>query len=316
MSTHNWVLDAPAGVYKNHALSADIRMAAIAQTICMQFVGTEEGLGKKKGESVTITRVSNVAVPTSDILDERSRISEDTIALSTQAIATYERGRAISYTSLSLDLSHFDLANAIQKKLKDQMKLSMDYNASVAFKAGQVKATPTGIAALTIGTSGVAPGTAVSNLNVYHVEQLRDYMFSNLLVQPMSDGNYAMMISTKGKRGIMRDPKWEEWHKYTDQEKKYNSEIGKLEQVRFVESNNTASFSGSLGTGSVLGEGVIFGEDAVAMGVIIEPELRAKESQDYGRSKGVAWYGDYGFAQIWGDSATAGEARSIHITSL
>ncbi len=316
MATHSWVLDAPAGVYKNHALSADIRMAAIAATICMQFVQTESGLGKKKGESVTITRVSNVAVPTSDILDERARISEDTITLSTQAVPSYERGRAIPYTSRDIDLAHFDLNNAIQKKLRDQMKLSMDYNASVAFKAGQVKATMTGVAAVTIGTSGVAPGTAVSNLNVYGVEVIRDYMYSNLLVNPMSDGNYVCMLATKAKRGIMRDPKWEEWHKYSDADKKYNSELGKLEGIRFVESNNTASFSGSLGSGGVCGEAVFFGEDAVAMGVIIEPELRAKESEDYGRSKGVAWYGDYGFAQIWGDSASAGEARSIHLTSL
>lgn len=315
MAEHSWNLDAPSGVYKNHDLSSEIRLAAIAQTIVMQFVNTEAGYGKKKGESVTLTRISNVAVPSSDILDERTRISEDTIVLSTQAITVYERGRAIPYTSLSLDLAYFDLENGIQKKLRDQLKLSMDNAGATAFKSGQVKAIPTGVAALTFDTDGTASSTAVANLNVFHVEQIRDYMFSTLFVPPMSDGNYACMISTKGKRGIMRDPKWEDWHKYTDNEKKFNSELGKLEQIRFVESNNTSAFSGSLGSGSVLGEAVFFGDDAVAMGVVIEPELRAKESEDYGRAKGVAWYGIYGFSQIWGDSASAGEARVVHVTS-
>jgi N4-gp56 family major capsid protein len=290
-------------------------MAAIAQCICMQFVNTEAGYGKKKGESVTITRVSNVTVPTSDILDERTRISEDSIALSTQAVAVYERGRAIPYTSLSLDLAHFDLENAIQKNLRDQLKLSMDGAAATAFKSGKVKAIPTGASTIVFDTDGTASTTATANLNLYHVEQIRDYMFSTLLINPMSDGNYACMISTKGKRGVMADTRWEDWHKYISNEKKYNSELGKMEQVRFVESNNTSAFSASLGSGGVLGEAVFFGDDAVTMGVVMEPELRAKESEDYGRSKGVAWYGIYGFEQIWDDSASAGEARVVHVTS-
>lgn len=82
-----------------------------------------------------------------------------------------------------------------------------------------------------------------------------------------------------------------------------------------MEVNNTNSLSATLGTGSVLGEAVFFGDDPVAMATVIDPELRAKESGDYGRSKGVAWYGVYGFDQIWYDSANAGEARVVHVTS-
>ncbi len=312
---HTWTFDAPTGVYKNHELSSKIRLAAIAQCVCMQFVSAADGAGKKKGESVTITRVSNVTVPTSDLLTEGVRIPEDTLSLSTQAISVAERGRSIPFTSLAVDLGKYDLENVIQKKLRDQMKLSMENAAATAFKSGQVKAIPTGVAALTMDTDGTASTAATVNLNVYHVEQIRDYLFSTLLVAPMSDGTYACLLATKAKRGIMNDPKWENWHKYTDQEKKYNSELGKLEQCRFVESNNTSAFSATKGTGSVLGEAVFFGDDCVSMAVVEEPELRAKIDEDYGRSKGVAWYGIYGFEQIWDDSATAGEARSVHVTS-
>ena len=113
--SHSWTYDAPSGVYQNHSLSGKIRMAAIAKTIGMQFVGTsEDGSGMKKGEDVTITRISNITVPTSDILVEEELIPEDSVSISTQAVAVYERGRAIPYTSLSVDLAHFDLENAIQ----------------------------------------------------------------------------------------------------------------------------------------------------------------------------------------------------------
>lgn len=315
MSSHSWSFDAPSGVYKNHDLSSNIRMAAIKDTKFMPFVKPEPGYGKSKGESVTITRVSNVVVPTDDTLNEQERIPEDGITLSTQSIAVVERGRAIPYTSLALDLGHFNLENAIQRKLRQQLQLSMDITASAAFKVGQVKAIPTGVAATTFDTDGTASSAAVSNLNVYHVEQIRDYMYGTLAIDAFEGDNYVAVISYKAKRGLMSDPKWEQWKKYTDPSAKFNGEIGRLENIRFVETNHTSALSASLGTGGVLGEGVFFGADPVSMPVAMDPELRAKESEDYGRSKGVAWYGIYGYDQIWKDSANSGEARVVHLTS-
>ena len=67
---YQWALDAPSGSFKNHLLSADIRYAAISETKFLQFCGRESGYGKHKGESVTITRIKNVAEPTSAVIPE------------------------------------------------------------------------------------------------------------------------------------------------------------------------------------------------------------------------------------------------------
>lgn len=315
MATHSWVSDGASGVYKNHDLSAKIRMASIKESKFMQFVKPEEGYGKKKGESVTITRVSNVTVPSDDTLAELDVIPEDSLSLSTQAITVSERGRAIPYSSLSLDLSHFDLENAIQSKLKDQLKLRMDIAAADAFKDGKILAIPTGISATTFETDGAASNTAASNLNMYHVESIRDYMYSTLNIAPYMDDDYVCIMITQAKRGLMRDPAWVDWKKYTDPSAKFNGEVGRVENIRFIETNHTSALAENLGTGDVMGEAVFFGESPVSMGVVEDPHLRAKESEDYGRSKGVAWYGIYGFAQIWSDSANAGEARVVYLTS-
>ena len=317
MAAHSWVSDAPSGVYKNHTLSSQIRMAAIKEAKFMQFVKPVEGYGKKKGENVTLTRVSNVTVPTTDVLSETLRIPEDTLSLSTQAISVSERGRAIPYTKLSVDLSHFDLENAIQKKLKDQLKLRLDIAAATAFKAGKILAIPTGIAETTFETDGSVSNAAVSNLNMFHVESIRDYMYGTLNIAPYMDDDYVGIIVTLAKRGLMRDPAWVDWKKYTDPAAKFNGEIGRIENIRFVETNHTSSLSSGIGTGSVLGEGVFFGEDPVVMAVAEDPHLIAEENvgNDFGRSKSVAWYGIYGFGQIWSDSANAGEARVVYLTS-
>lgn len=309
-----WTFDAPSGVYKNHELSSKLRMAAIAETKFMQFVKPEPGYGKKKGESITITRVSNIDGPTDGRLEENNRIPEDELVLSTTSITVSEWGRSVPYTSLSEDLGMFNVENMIQKKLRDQMALVLDNAAADAFKDSLVKAIPNGVSSIVFDTDGVPSTTATVNLNMYHIEQIRDYMYSTLLVPPYEGDDYICLISTKAKRGLINDPAWETWHKYTDPQSKYKSEIGRMENIRFVESNNVSALSPSLGSGGVLGEAVFFGEDAVAMAVAEDPELRAAIPQDFGRAKSVAWYGILEFGLVW-NSASPGEGKVVHLTS-
>jgi N4-gp56 family major capsid protein len=315
MSQFTWTFDQPSGVFKNHKLSNKIREASVVQTLFAQFCDAEPGYGKKSGESVTVTRISNIAVPTSSVLVEGQPISEDVFSLSTQQITVAENGRAVPFTSFSQDLAYFDEQSKIQKKLMQQMKISMDNACATAAKSGKISAIPNGIASIVFDTDGTPSTTATVNLNMYGVKQIRDYMFSTLNLLPFDGKDYMCLISTKAKRGIVTDPEWIDWHKYTDPESMYNSEIGRVENIRFMEVNNTSALSGSKGTGSVLGEAVFFGEDFLTMAVAQDPELRAKIATDYGRSMGVAWYGIYGFGQIWSDSANAGEARSVLVTS-
>lgn len=313
---HTWTFDAPTGVYKNHAMSEQLRFAAIAETKFMQFVRPESGYGRKKGESITITRISALSVPTNARLSETEVIPEQNITISTRAITVAEWGRAVPYTSLSEDLGKFNMENIVQKTLRDQMALVLDGAAADAFTSSsvKVKAIPTGVAALTMDTDGVASTTATANLNVYHVEQIRDYMYSTLKVPAYEGGDYFAIVSTKAKRGLINDPNWETWHKYTDPQAKYNGEIGRIEGIRFIETNNTDALSNSLGSGGVLGETVFFGADAVAMAVVQDPELRAEMPKDFGRQKAVAWYGVMEFGAVW-DTANAGEAKIVHVTS-
>jgi len=208
------------------------------------------------------------------------------------------------------------MENIVQRALKDQMKISLDNAFAGVFKASsaKIKATPDGIASIQFGTNGVAPAQATANLNVYHVEQIRDYMFSTLLIPPYEGDDYVALVSTKAKRSVIKDPDWVDWHKYTDPQAKYNGELGRIENCRFVEINNQSALSGALGLNGVLGEAVFFGADAVAMAVVIDPELRAAIPGDFGRQKAVAWYGILDFGVVW-DTSNPGEAKIVHVTS-
>lgn len=311
---HSWTYDQPTGVYKNHTLSKQLRFAAIAQTKFMQFVSPEPGYGKKNGESITLTRISALTVPTDARLTENQKIPQDNMSLTTIAITVSEWGRAVPYTSLSDDLNEFNVENNIQRVLRDQMKLVLDGAAAYAFRQAKIKAIPTGASALTFDTDGTASTTALANFTVYHCEQIRDYLFQTLYCPPYEGDDYIGLITTKAKRGLMTDPAWEPWHRYTDPEAKYNSEVGRLENIRFIEVNNSNALTNAIGSGGVLGEGVVFGADAVTMAVALDPELRAEPPRDFGRQKAIAWYGILEFGQVW-DTANPGEARIIHLAS-
>lgn len=307
-----WQFDAPAGVFKSHTLSQKLYEAALADSKFADHIRPIPGFGKKQGETVTLTRLANLAEPTSAVLSEGERIPEDAFSISTTSITVNEIGRAVPYTSLMDDLSFFDLENPIQRKLKDQLRLVLDVIISTAFKLAKVKYVPTGLASRTITTNGTPGASATANLNVYHVEEIVDYMYDTLFVPTIGEG-YTAICRRLALRGLMRDPDWEEWHKYTDPAAKYNGEVGKIENVRFIETNHSTALA-KQGTGSVLGECVFFGEDSVAMAEVLTPELRAAMAADFGRSKAIAWYGILQAGIIW-DTGNAGEARIVHVTS-
>lgn len=309
-----WAYDAPSGVYKSHSMSSDLRQAAIIDTKFMQFVKPEGGYGKKKGDTITITRVSNLTVPTNARLTEGQRIPEDALSLSTIAITAVEWGRSVPFTSLSDELSEFNVQNAIQAALKNQLKVVMDGAAAAPFKTAKVKVEQTGPASLNFDTAGTATQTATFNLNEYAISQIRDYMYSTLAIPPYEGDDFMCLASTNACRGLKQDPSWENWHKYTDPQAKYNGEIGRLENVRFVEVPNTSAMAKNAGASTTTGEAVFFGMDPAVMAVVQDPELRAAVPQDFGRQKSVAWYGIMEFGIVW-DTANQGEARIVHYTS-
>src|SRR3990167_4042345 len=317
MAEFTWESDVADGVLKNHALSAKLREAAIAQTKFMQFVMPDPGYGRGKGDSVTIRRIRNIAEPTTAQIGERDRIPIDTFAESSVTITVAEFGRGVEYTHKSQLLNSYDLQDKIQRKLRQQLSLVLDSAAAAAFKTAKIIFQPTSLSGGTFTTTGTPAVTALQNLTVAHVKVIRDYMMDTIHTPGWDGGDKLICLaSTKALRGIRNDPEFLAWRQYVRQEDAwFRGEVGEIENIKFVEVNHTNALSNSKGSGSVLGEAVFFGEDAVAMAVAEDPELRADvNTADFGRQKAVAWYGVLNFGAIW-DTANDGEARIIRLTS-
>ena len=99
----------------------------------------------------------------------------------------------------------------------------------------------------------------------------------------------------------------EDVHKYVDAgfQMIINGEIGRYENVRFVEQTNIAKagFTNALSNWAYF-----FGADTVAEGIAVPEEMRGKIPGDYGRSRGVAWYYVGGFGLV---HTAAAQARIV-----
>lgn len=313
MAEATWTLS-PSGVYKNHAMSQQLREAAIADTVGLEFATAVDGYGKNRGESVTITRVAEVTEPTSGRLLETERIPEYQFALSTSAITVTELGGAIPFTSLFADFSEFDLLNAIQKRLKEQLSLVLDTLVFTAAKTALVKYAPTGVASSNLTTNGTFGAAATASLTAFHVNELVDTMYDSYRAPRFTGGDYVGIFRTRSIRSLMNDPDWEIWHQYLNPQARYNNEPGRYSTMRFVMTNHSNAL-GNVGTGSVLGEGIVLADDCLGLVEALAPELRAGVPQDGGRSQVMYWYALLECGLIY-PTANAGEVRVIHVGSL
>jgi N4-gp56 family major capsid protein len=314
MPTFTWTYDAPSGAYKQHEVSRQVLRGAIADTVMMDHVQVRPAFGTGRGESVTLPRIAAPVEKTSYVLNELQDIPERAFAMSAIDLVMQEIGSAVPFTGFASDLSMIDLDNGIRDSLTDEMSLALDSLAIAASKLGKYKYAPTGAASATVTTNGTFGATATSNMNVYHVEQLHDLLYDTLKAKPARGGDYVGVFRQKSIRGIIDDPSWEIWHQYTDPQAKYNGEAGRIESVRIIPTNH-ATF-GNVGTSSVLGEGIVFGKNAIAMAEARTPELYATVPQGHaGRFKAVSFYGIIRFRLAWEDSSNSGEANLIHVGS-
>lgn len=304
----SWTFDAPSGVYKDHAISAKIREAAIADAQFMRFARPEPNFGKGKGASVTITRVFPLALAAR--VSELDRLPSGRPAIDTKSITVSEWGFKIPMTEFEKNLTHFDLSNQFQRVLRDQMKLTMDDMVADAFKLTPIKYTPqtTGAVINTVSTFS----TANANLSIADLRNIHDYL-RGLKAPKYKNGKYVGILSTRAARGIKNDPEYKDWQAPTGSGPFMDARLRDVEGFMLIETNNTDSLDDTMGTNSVLGEAVFFGEDPVALATVDEPELRAGIPEDLGRFRDVGWVGTLEAGLVWD---LASYARVIHVGSL
>ena len=98
---------------------------------------------------------------------------------------------------------------------------------------------------------------------------------------PLINGSYIAIIHPNVAYDLMRDPEWKDWQVHTAPEHMYNNEIGRIANVRFVESTEAKVFDGEGASGADVYSTLIFGDNAFGRTAItgggLETIIKPKE---------------------------------------
>lgn len=305
----SWTFDAPTGTYRNHALSSDIRRQAIETAQFMKFARPEPGYGKKRGESVTITRV--LRLPLANRVAETDRLPSGRPAIETKQVSVSQWGFKIPVTEFEKNLSHFDIMNPFQASLRDQIALTMDKMVADAFQRTLYKYVPT-VAGGTFSTNGTPAALSTRNLGIQDLRRIRDELNGTLKCPTYRGGRYVGILSTQAARGIKNDPEYKDWLAPNTSAPLMDGQLRDVEGFMLIESNHFSALDNSSGSSTVLGDAVFFGADAAGLVQVQAPEIRAGIPEELGTFQEVGWVGTLEAFLVW---ETASLSRVIHVTS-
>lgn len=324
MADHNWTNDIGTTVWRNNVISPLLLETAVGETVMLPFTEpVEGGLGKHRGETVNIAHVERLPVPANPRLLETDDFPIDKLTWGNRVITVTEFGRGVEATNLMLTLNVFNTKNVLQRALMRQMEESLDNAVGSAFRdpaSVKIVFTPTSLTAGSFSTTGVAAAVATAPLTVQHIGILVDYLAGDIHAPPLpnTNGNYVMIATRKTLRGLKEDPKAESIGLYLRQgDLFFKGELFMIENVRFVQVDREGALPNTAGTSTVLGEAILFGDEAMARVEAETPHLRLDNNYQsrFGTRQAAAWYGILEYASFW-DSADDGKAKIIRISSL
>jgi N4-gp56 family major capsid protein len=322
MAGQVWAVNSLGGFMYSRQLSNVLRMAVQPLVKFRQFADVRDASqqGKKKGDIFTWDVFSDVA-SAGGVIQETNTMPETNFTITQGTLTVTEAGNSVPYSGKLDNLSKFPVMELIQKVLKNDAVKTFDRLAWTQFNQTPLRAiasSGTDTAAIQLFTNGTVTGTNTIAYSNGHAKSVVDAMKERNIPAYLGDDYYALAWPT-----TLRTFKnnLETIHQYSDTGFKLimNGEIGRYENVRYVEQTNIAKGTGTDGiTQTTWSQGksdwiFFFGNDTVAEAIAVPEEMRGKIPSDYGRSKGVAWYYLGGFGIV---HTLAANARIVKWDSL
>ena len=308
MSGQVWAVSSLGGYLYSRQLSNVLRMTVQPLVKFRQFADVHDisQQGKKKGDTFTWDVISDVAT-SGGVLLETNTLPETNFTITQGTLTITEAGNSVPFSGKLDNLSKFPVEDIIKKALKNDTVKAIDRLAWGQFNQCLLRAssTDTSTTAPVVGftTNGTASGTNSAAYNNGHAKAIVDYMKERNIPAYIADDYYALAWPT-----TLRTFKnnLETIHQYSDTGFNLimNGEIGRYENVRYIEQTNivkgvsTDGISGTAWANAKSDWIFFFGNDTVAEAIAVPEEMRGKIPTDYGRSKGIAWYYLGGFGIV------------------
>ncbi len=306
-----WSVNSLGGFYYSLNLSKELRMGVQAMCKFRQFCDIRDAWSETSRSGQTFTwDVVPMMTRGNRLLTETNTIPQGGHTIIQGTLTMNERGFSVPYTQLLEKLSAFSVRQPIMKVLKYDTSVDLDSLVWQQFNNTPLRVAATAAADnVTLTTNSTATLTNSVGLSTANVKSIVDTMNGRNIPRYEHDDYYAI-----GRPAAYRALKntMETLHQYTETglEMIMNGEIVRYENTRFIEQTciptggaaNSTTFDpfsdvGNAWTNSSGGGDWVFffGADTVCEAINTPEEIRAKIPDDYGRSKGVAWYALLGY---------------------
>jgi N4-gp56 family major capsid protein len=321
MAGQLFTVNSLGGFYASFNLSKELRMGVQATSKFRQFADIKDAWSKvsRTGQTFTwdtvpmVTRASRALAETNTIPQGSHTVLQGTLTMN-------ERGFSLPYTEMLESLSMVSVRQPIMKVLKYDAAVDLDCLAHQQFNKTPLRVVSTSSAdtAFTLTTNSTATATNTSILSKINVRAIVDGMKGRNIPYYTND-DYYCISRPAGLRVLKND--LESVHQYTETglTMVMNGEIGRYENTRFVEQTtiptggaaDSTTFNPFTDTGDAWNTAssgdwaFFFGSDTVCEAVHTMEEIRAKIPDDFGRSRGIAWYALLGYGITHTDATQA-----------
>ena len=305
-------------------LSKELRMGVKATSKFRQFSDVREAWSKVQRAGQTFTwDVVPMASRGNRALTETNTIPQGNHTYIQGTLTMSERGFSIPYSEALESLAEVSVRAPIMKVLKYDAMCDIDCLVHAEFNKTPMRVAATATAdAVTLTTNSTATLTVSQQISRTNFKSVIDLM-KGRDVPYYTDSDYYMIARPGGLRGLKDGI--ESIHQYTETglEMIANGEIGRYEECRVVEQTvipaggaaDSTTFDAFANTADAWNAAAapdwafFFGADTVCEAVHTVEEIRAKIPDDYGRSKGVAWYALLGYGVTHNSSNSLANVR-------
>lgn len=310
MAGQLFVTNSLGGFYASFNLSRELRQGVQATSKFRQFCDIRDAFGKvtRTGQTFTwdtvpmMTRASRALVETNTIPQGNHTVLQGTLTMN-------ERGFSVPYTELLESLAMISVRQPIMKVLKYDASVDLDCLTHQQFNSTPLRVAATATAdSVTLTTNSTATLTVSQQISTANWKSIIDLM-KGRNIPYYTDRDYYAISRPAGVRNLKNQ--LESVFQYTTDglEMLMNGEIGRYNDCRLVEQTtvpaggaaDTTTFDPFTDTGDAWNAAAapdwvfFFGADTVCEAVHTPEEIRAKIPDDFGRSKGIAWYALLGY---------------------
>ena len=288
--------------------SREIMFKAMPILRFLQFAKQKTELGTQPGLTISMMTYNNLK--RGGKLIEGKRMSTQALSSTMKQITVGERGNAVSVSELALKTSFTDIMADATNLLGRDVAITLDCELRDTVMNGVTNTIfgRAGKSAKKVTTR--AEMDATNNLSVASIKDAVEILATSNA--PKFEGNYYVsFVHPHQSRELRDDSAWIEASKYGAPEQLFTGEIGRIDDVRFIETTimpngempeddeaYNESFeelkSGTDGNQVNVYQSIVFGEETYGYAIGLPVELRDNGVTDFGREHALAWYA------IWG----------------